>query len=97
MTESPKLAMKSPSIESLASSVHTSDDVKSVQGQLFDAIEKGDTQDLNSMLNDERINTAILQILLMKTIPNDDEKYSLEPDASVNHLLGNSYAFSTNA
>ena len=92
MAESPKLTFKSLSLESLASSVHTTDDVKSVEGHLLDAIETGDIDALYSMLNDESIDTKVLQILLMKTIPNDDEKYFLEPDPSVNHLLGNSYA-----
>jgi hypothetical protein len=88
-----KSGFKSPSVESLSSSVHTVDDIKSVEGLLFEAIDQGEMKELNSILNDASINTLVLQILLMKTIPNNDEKYSLEPDPSVNHLLGNSYAF----
>jgi hypothetical protein len=90
MSEAPNSAFKSPSVESLTSSVHTVDDIKSVEGLLFEAIEHGGMTELNSILNDESINTLVLQILLMKAIPNNDEKYSLELDPSVNHLLGNS-------
>jgi hypothetical protein len=88
MTGYPTLAFKSHSLESLSSSVHTVEDVNSVEGLLFEAIEQGKIDELNYLLNDESINTIVLQILLMKTIPNNDAKYSLEPDPSLNHLLG---------
>ena len=90
MTQVSNLEFKCPSLESLASSIHTADDVKSIQGLLFDYIENGNILELASMLKDDNINTVVLQILLMKTIPNDDDAYCLEPDPAVDHLLGNS-------
>ena len=93
MRDTHSLAIKSSSLESLASSVPLiSEDSKTIKRDIFHAIDTGDADKLNSMLNEDNIQTLVLQILLMTTIPNDDDKYVLEPDPSMNHLLGNSYA-----
>ena len=87
------LFTKSSSVESFASGISCShEDAKSIESSLFDALERGDEEQVKFILNNQNTKTAVLQILLTTSLPNLDKKYRYESEDAI-QLIGAEYDF----